>query len=138
MRWRLFPDIRYGTERYPDKLARRLRVVNITTWLAAAVTVFYAAFGLVEPSPGRWQLVAVDSVVALGFALVPLLHRFGPLAGPLAFIGLAYGFLFVNSALVGTGGGAYLYYLTATALGILFLGPSVTLSRPPSASSPPG
>ncbi len=119
---RLLPNIRYGTERYPDKVARRLRAVNITAWLAAAVTVFYAAFGLVEPSPGRWQLVAVDSAVALGFALLPLLHRFGPLAAPLVFIVLAYSFLFAVSVLVGTGGGAYLYYLTATALGILFLG----------------
>jgi hypothetical protein len=38
---RLLPDIRFGTERYPEKVARRLRTVNIGTRIAAAC---YAPF----------------------------------------------------------------------------------------------
>lgn len=33
---RLLLDIRFGTERYPEKVARRLRTVNIGTRLATA------------------------------------------------------------------------------------------------------
>jgi len=31
----LLPDIRFGTERHPDKVARRLRTLNIGTWMAS-------------------------------------------------------------------------------------------------------
>jgi len=34
---RLISIIRYGTERYPEKVARRLRLLNITTWIVSAV-----------------------------------------------------------------------------------------------------
>jgi hypothetical protein len=38
MNWRrLIPNIRYGTERYPEKVARRLRAMNIAVWTAAAL-----------------------------------------------------------------------------------------------------
>ena len=37
---RLLSDIRFGTERYPEKVARRLRTVNIGTRLATAFHAF--------------------------------------------------------------------------------------------------
>ena len=39
---RLLPNIRFGTERYPEKVARRLRALNIATWVASATHAFYA------------------------------------------------------------------------------------------------
>jgi adenylate cyclase len=33
---RLLPNIRLGAERYPEKVARRLRTLNIGTWIAGA------------------------------------------------------------------------------------------------------
>ena len=32
---RFLPNIRYGTERYPEKIARRLRALNVAAWLCA-------------------------------------------------------------------------------------------------------
>ena len=116
------PSTRFGTERYPEKVARRLRAVNIAAWLSAAVTAFFAVVRLLDPVPGRWKIAAVNAIAALVFALIPLLHRFGPLCAPLAFVVVAYLFILWVISVFGTDGGAYLYYLMATALGILFLG----------------
>jgi len=124
---RLLPNIRYGTEGYPEKVARRLRAVNVTVWLAAAVPAIFAVIRFFDPAPGMWQRAIVNAAFAVVVASIPLLHRFGPLAAPLAFVVLAYAFLFRTSYQVGTGGGAYLHYLTATVLGILFLGTERTL-----------
>jgi hypothetical protein len=48
----VFPNIRYGTDRYPDRVARRLRVVNIVAWGAAAITTFFAVLRFFDPAPG--------------------------------------------------------------------------------------
>jgi len=46
---RLLPNIPLGTERYPEKVARRLRTLNIGTWIAAATHGFYAVVLFFEP-----------------------------------------------------------------------------------------
>lgn len=120
---RLLPNIRYGTEGYSEKVARRLRAVNVTAWLAAAVAAFFAIVGFLGPVLESWKNATLNVVLALCFASIPLLHRFGPLAAPLAFLMITFAFIFIVTFLVGTGGGTYLYFMTATALAILFLGP---------------
>ncbi len=124
---RLLPNIRYGTERYPEKVARRLRAVNIATWTAASVLAFFAVVTLIGPVSGRWRIAAEIAAVAMVFAVLPLLHRFGPLAAPLAFIAIGCAYQFRVANLVGTGGGSYFYYLLAAALAILFVGTERTL-----------
>lgn len=122
MRIHLLPNIRYGTERYPEKVARRLRAVNITAWVSAAVLAGLAILRFLDPTPGVWKLGVFNSFIALLWAATPLLHRFGPLAAPIAFMIVVYGFFFALTLLLGTGSGIYLYYLTATAVLILFVG----------------
>jgi len=124
---RLRPNIRYGTERYPEKVARRLRAVNVTAWCAAAIALIFALVRFFDPTPGRWKIGAINLAASIAYASLPLLHRFGPLAAPLAFIALAYAFVFWVSSVVGTGGGAYLTFLMAAALVILFVGTERTL-----------
>lgn len=117
---RLLPDIGFGTRRYPEKIARRLRAVNVAVWSVAALV---AGFGLLRLLQAEHPLVAVlNLAVAATFAAIPLLHRFGPVTAALAFIVLSCAFIFWVSALVGTGGGVYLFYLTVAALGVLFVG----------------
>jgi hypothetical protein len=41
---RFLPDIRYGTENYPEKVARQLRARNLTTWCGAAGSALGFAF----------------------------------------------------------------------------------------------
>jgi adenylate cyclase len=116
---RFVPSIRYGTEQYPEKVARRLRAVNVAALISAASSLFFTIQRLLAGPPGQWKYPAIGTLVML---LIPLLHRFGPLAAPLAFAGFGYIWIFWLSSTVGTDGGTYFFYLTAAALGVLVLG----------------
>jgi adenylate cyclase len=119
---RLLPNIRYGTGRYPENVARRLRALNIATWIGSGVAVFFAITQILDPTPGLQKVAAINALAALVLMAVPLLHRIGPLAAPLAFVISAYAAIFVICFLLGTGTGMQFIYLVITALVILFLG----------------
>jgi hypothetical protein len=116
---RLLPDIRYGTEGYPESVARRLRAINLASWIAAAISLGFAVVRFFDPTPGVWKAAIVNAVAAPLFASVPLRHRFGPIAGPAFSLGLAYAYLFVVLSLVGTGTGMQMLYLACA--GITFV-----------------
>jgi adenylate cyclase len=120
VRLRLLPNIRYGTEGYPEKVARRLRAVNIVAWFAAAAVAFFAIMRLTDPDTWLFGLVTIAFAAAM--AAVPLLHRFGPLAAPIGLYVLVYGHTFRIIYNVGTRDGAFLTYLTAAALVVLLIG----------------
>ena len=120
---RLIPNIRYGTEGYPDKVARRLRALNITTWAGAALILFFGVLRVFDKTtPFTWQLAVINLTTAPILAALPLLHRFGSAAAPFALTIIVDGFLFFVSTRLGTGIGVFFYYSAVTALGILFLG----------------
>ena len=126
---RLLPSIVFGTERYPERLARRLRALNLVTWSIAATHGVYTLVVLFD-STLRWPLGIGNAVAMLLYASFPLLHRLGRLAGPIAFTGLAHADVFVFTCLLGTGIGLQLYYLFGIALTVLFFGIEyVTLPR---------
>jgi adenylate cyclase len=119
---RFIPDIRYGTEGYPEKVARRLRAVNFTAWCSAAFAAMYAISQLFDPTPGIWKVAVANTTAAVLLVLVPLLHRFGPLAAPLAFMVLAYTGIFIICSFGGTATGMPMQYLAVAALSVLFFG----------------
>src|SRR5262249_28521324 len=121
-RLRFLPSIRFGTEQYPEKVARRLRAVNLTVWIGAAIAVIYSIAHSLDPRPGVWKSAAVNAVWALIMALAPLLHRFGPLAAPIGLIIWAYIYFLVICVLHGTGTGQHTWYLVAASLFVLFVG----------------
>ena len=121
---RFLPDIRYGTENYPEKVARRLRAVNLAAWIGAAVAAFgFANFLRLEflnPKPGLWKAAVVLALGASIWASVPLLHRFGALCGALTAILTMQAYLFSLTWLIGTGSGLQMLYLVAAALIFVF------------------
>lgn len=119
---RLLPNISYGTRAYPERVARRLRVMNMAAWIAAALATFFALRGFAGPEGHRITEVAEYGIAALCFAALPWLHRYGPLAAPMAFVGFAYAFIFWVTLETGTGGGAWIAYLTAVPLIALVFG----------------
>ena len=119
---RLLPNIRYGTERYPEKVARRLRALNISTWVGAALTCGFAVVQLLDDARELWMVACVNAVTSLVLAAIPLLHRFGPLAVPIVFIITVYAATFVICSMIGTGTGMQSYYLVAAALVVLYVG----------------
>lgn len=119
---RFWPNIAFGTERYPEKTARRLRAVNITAFIAAPVAAAFALFQALEDFERLKVLVAINALDALVWGAVPLLHRFGPLAGALTLAGSAYLSSFALTSALGSGSGIHLYYIAAAALSVLFVG----------------
>jgi len=115
-------SIRYGTEGYPERVARRLRALNITSWIATGVSAAFAATQAFDSSPGIWKVAAINALAVPLCAAVPLLHRFGALAAPLGLFFILYGGFFLIIALVGTGAGLQLYYLVGAAFAVPFLG----------------
>ena len=91
---RYLPNIRFGTERYPEKVARRLRAMNIAAWICAAQAGFFAILRMLDPAPGMFTRGLTNAGIAAAFAALPLLHRFSPLAAPLVFIAFGYWVIF--------------------------------------------
>jgi len=112
------PNIRYGTERYPEKVARRLRATNIAAWIGASSVAFFAVWRFLN-GISHWKYAAL---VALSFGFTQLLHRFGPLVAPLALAATAYTWIFWLSLNGGAASGTTFLYFTAGALGILLIG----------------
>src|SRR5215470_15700278 len=113
---RLFPDTRFGTERFPEKVARRLRTVNLTTWMAATITTCFSVAQFLNPAPGLWKTAAVNAFAAAIYASVPLLHRFGSLAAGVTLLIVAYANFFALIYFAGTGTGLNIYFLVAAGL----------------------
>jgi len=92
---RVIPNIRVGTESYPEKIARRLRAFNIAVWIAAMVP---GTMAFVRFFDGKLAVGIADIFVATIYASMPLLHRLGPLVAPIAFVSVSYAVIFwVNS-----------------------------------------
>ncbi len=119
---RFIPNIRYGTERYPERIARRLRALNVAAWMGAVVPAVFATIRFLDPRPDFWTRGIINALVAAALVCLPLLHRFGALAAPLAFAAIAYAFIFRNTHQIGTDGGSHLSYMLAGTLSILILG----------------
>lgn len=112
---RYLPNPRFGTGRYPEKIARRLRVVNIAAWLVALGEALHAVKRPTDPD-------RITILIAVCTAMVPLLHRFGPAVGPLALILLVYLQASRIVLAVGTGDGVSLGFLLAAPVSIFILG----------------
>jgi MASE7 len=117
---RLLEALSYGTERYPRKVARRLRVLNITCWSTALVWLGFAAFYL--PDFKLRTVVLIDMGMAVLLFGVPLLHRIGPKAAAMTFVFVSYPGVFVVCYLVGTDSGMQMEYLAFAAGAVLVLG----------------
>jgi adenylate cyclase len=108
-------------EHYAERVARRLRVLNIMTWSSAAVCAIFTVVQLFN-GQGVWWISIVNMLAAVVFTLIPLLHRFGELLSPLVFTIAAYVVVFVICWHVGTGTGLQFYFLVSACAVVLILG----------------
>lgn len=119
---RLLEAFSFGTEQYPEKVARRLRVLNLACWSIAPVPLAFAAF---YSSDSRLRtVVAIDVVFAISLVGIPLLHRFGPRVAAIVFAAVTYPATFVICFLLGTDSGMQTHFLTYAAGAVLVLGVS--------------
>jgi adenylate cyclase len=108
-------------QHYADRIARRRRVLYLTTSMAVIVSAGFGVLQLVA-APQLWWTGVINIVGAAIYAIIPLLQRFGELVAPLTFIGTAYLSIFVICWILGTGSGLQLYFLVAACLVVLQLG----------------
>jgi adenylate cyclase len=106
---------------YAESVRRRQRVLNITTWIAAAVTASFATLTAIT-EPRLWYITLINFVSALIYATIPFLHRFGDLLAPLTLIVTSYVNLTVICLNIGTGSGLQFYFLVAATVVVLVLG----------------
>jgi adenylate cyclase len=114
--------IAFGTTRYPEKVARRLRLVNMIAWGAALMIGQFSVRRFIDPTPGMTQLGFIAVAISLVYASIPLLHRFGAWAAISVLTGLAYVEAVRTTLDGGTGGGYWLSLVDAAALVTLILG----------------
>jgi adenylate cyclase len=105
---------------YAERIARQRRVVNILTWLAAAISAIFAV-SLLGTHRGPIYMVIVNAVIAVVFATIPLLHRFGLIAS-LTLILTTFVSLSIVSWNIGTGAGLDLFFVLVAAAAVLVLG----------------
>lgn len=117
---RLLPNIRYGTERYPEKVARRLRALNLAAWIASASASSFAIAQFLDPA--LWKVAAINALAAVVCAAIPLLHRFGPLVAVVCFHIFLLVYFFVVLVFLGSGTGTQFFYLVGAGLAVLFFG----------------
>jgi adenylate cyclase len=85
---RLLQAFSFGTEQYPEKVARRLRVLNLACRSIAPVPLAFAVF--YSPDSKLRTVVAIDIVFAFLLLAIPLLHRFGPRVAAIVFFAVTY------------------------------------------------
>ncbi len=109
------------TQHYAESVASRLRVLQIATWIGAAISLSFGIFQLTVG--GRvWWIGLLNVVFALIFLTIPLLYRFGELLAPLTFFVCAYLFVGFVCYTIGTGSGLQFYYLVSATLVVLVFG----------------
>jgi adenylate cyclase len=112
---------RVRSQHYADRIARRRRILYLTTSMAVIVS---AGFGAIQvfSAPQLWWTGVINMIGAVIYATIPWLYRFGELVPPLTFIGTAYVSIFAICWIVGTGSGLQFYFLVASCLVVLQLG----------------
>lgn len=109
------------TRHYAEAVVRRLRVLTIATWIAAAVSVLFGGLQMAIGGPG-WWLGLLNLVCGAVFLAMPALYRFGALIAPLAFFVVAYLSVSFICYSIGTDSGLQFYFLVAASLVVLVLG----------------
>ncbi|KAB2920601.1 MAG: adenylate/guanylate cyclase domain-containing protein [Hyphomicrobiaceae bacterium] len=112
----------YGTAGYPPLIRRRLKILNVTAYVIAAFTLFYAvqqAFLDLQ----TWKPVILINLVMAAVALaVPFLHRFGDLAAALVLATSEIMGIFVLTYYLGRDAGLHLQYFSASAVFFVIMG----------------
>ena len=108
-------------QHWAESVTRRQRVLNIATWIAAVVTLFFGIMQIVT-GPKILALGLVNVGTAIAFMLIPLLNRFGEVIASLTFVAVAFASLTYVGWHIGTDSGLQFYYIVSASLAVLVLG----------------
>jgi adenylate cyclase len=111
-----------GTAGYPASDRSYLIATNVTGFLATLSSLSYALTYTLQDFANLKMLVYGNLISAALTASVPLLHRFGRIAGGLLLTITIFSTIFYFTAVVGREAGIQLNYLGAAAIAFLVLG----------------
>ena len=114
--------LRAGTSSYPTAERDGLVINNIIGYLASLSSLSYAVNYALMDAVALAPLVLGNILSAVLTAMVPLVHRYGRLAGALLLTTTLYTSIFYFTYLLGRGSGIQLNYIGAAAIGFLVLG----------------
>lgn len=106
---------RIGIERYPPDVQRRLKIVNVFSFLVVLTTLIYAAQLRMSGDEAMMPVVLINLGLAVIVSFVPLMHRFNELAGGLLLVVAEFTALIGFTSYFGRLGGAPLQYVVAAA-----------------------
>jgi adenylate cyclase len=111
-----------GTAGYPPPVRRRLRIMNVTAFYVALFTLVYTLQQAVLDAR-TWAPIIIVNLCLMAVALsVPLLHRFGPIAGVLG-LGAAESIgLFVLLSYLGRDSGLQVQYIATICVYFVVIG----------------
>ncbi len=98
-----------------------MRVLSVTTRIAATVTAFFGIQQFLITRDG-WWLGCMNLASSVVFLLIPRLYRYGELLPPVLFYVVAYAVITASSVYVGSGVGLHFYFVVAAAIAVLVLG----------------
>jgi adenylate cyclase len=111
-----------GTEGYPPRVQRRLRILNVVAYLVAFFTFAYALQHIFVDHR-LWAPVIVINLALAGVALlVPLAHRISDIAGGLMIAIAEWTALFFLTAYLGRSSGIHIQYAVGAAASFVILG----------------
>lgn len=111
-----------GTERYPEDVRRRLKIVNCVAYLIGFTTAIYAIqYSIADYEKYRLFVWINVAILILPF-VVPWSHRFSDLHGAMLIVLVEFVALFSLTMLLGRATGPHLHYLIAPGAAFVMLG----------------
>jgi adenylate cyclase len=104
-----------GTAGYPPDVRRRLKILNMMSYLIAATTLLYAIQQAAMDFNRYAPMILINVALVVVALLVPFAHRISEIAGGLLLVGAEYAALFGFAAFFSRQGGAQLQYIIAAA-----------------------
>ncbi|MEW5813178.1 MAG: adenylate/guanylate cyclase domain-containing protein [Actinomycetota bacterium] len=104
-----------------EAVSRRVRVLTIAGWIAAAVSLSFGAFQLLLDD-SLWWLGVINMACGLAFLSIPRLCPLGEVVAPVTFVVFAYLSVAFFCYTMGTGSGLQFYFLVSASLVVLVLG----------------
>lgn len=104
-----------------EAVSRRIRVLTIAGWIAAAVSVAFGVFQLMIGG-SLWWLGVINILCGLAFLSIPRLCPLGEIVAPVTFVVFAYLSVGFFCFTMGTGTGLQFYFLVSASLVVLVLG----------------
>lgn len=104
-----------GTAPYPPDVRRRLKILNVMSYLIAATTLLYAIQQATTDFRTYASMIAINLALVATALMVPLAHRISEIAGGLLLVGAEYAALFAFADFFSREGGAQLQYIIAAA-----------------------